>query len=384
MTAAAWGDAGVASGLASRHAGELFSWARRLERMRDVEVALARALGVAGVVDARLAERVAEACEAVSLDADELAGRSADAATPVIPLLEALRKGMTAEESRVLHRGATSQDVIDTAMVLEARDALDLLEEELHHLADRCEALARQHRATPLMGRTLLQPALPVTFGLVAARWSSAVARRLDWLALLRPRLLVVQLGGPVGTGLGLGEADRRVLTDVAPRLDLGVPDLSWHAERDRVADLAGQLAALCGVVATIATDLVLLAATGEAVPGDRAGGSSAMGHKRNPVDAVAARAAARLATGQATLLLGANEHEHERAAGAWQVEWVALPRLFVHVCGAVERLAMAIDDLRIDAARMAATVRSHGSVTARQEDVDRLIDAALVAAPPG
>ena len=343
--------------------------------MRQVEAALAEALGAAGVVAPGLAVRVATVCLDAPVDMERLAAEAAVAATPVIPLLAALREGLSEEEARALHLGATSQDIIDTAMVLEVRDALDLMESLLGRTARRCATLAKEHRCTTLMGRTLLQEARPLTFGLLAARWVAALGRRAKLLRALRPHLLVVQLGGAVGTLTELGDVGPQVVRRLASELGLGVPELPWHAERDRVHDLAGHLAATSGVAGTIAADLVLLAGRGEAVPGARAGGSSVMPHKRNPTDAVAARAAARLATGEAIVLLQAGEHEHERAAGAWQLEWVAVPRLLVHACGALERLDAAVADLVLDTGRMATAA---GDGEADQPQIDRLIDAAL------
>jgi 3-carboxy-cis,cis-muconate cycloisomerase len=256
-----------------------------------------------------------------------------------------------------VHLGATSQDAVDTALVLQMRDGFDLLESELLTLAGLCAEHADRHRHTVLAGRTLLQQAVPVTFGLKAARWLALVLRQVRALRELRPRVLVVQLGGAAGTLAALGDRGLEVVDELAAELSLGVPELPWHAERDRIGDAASRLAILAGALGKIALDLALLAQTevGEVAEGagQGKGASSAMPHKRNPVDAVEAQAAARLAIAAANALLGGLIQEHERATGAWQAEWSTLPDLFRWTSGALAHVRGALVDLEVDGERM-------------------------------
>lgn len=342
------------AGLGSPEAAALLAWPARVARMLEVEVALAQAQASRGIITVAQASAIAKAADPAQLDMGTLAEAAAGAASPVIALLEQLRGLVPDEVSAVIHLGATSQDIVDTAVMLQVRAALDLLEEQLRAIADRCADLADTHRGTVIPGRTLKQQAVPITFGLLAARWLGTLDRRLTHLRQGRERILALQFGGAAGT---LGAFDgggpelARVLAD---GLDLPAPDLPWHAERDRIVELAGLLAAVGAVTGKIAKDVVELSATevGEVVTVPRGGtGSSAMPNKgRNPIDATAARAAALLAGGEiSTLLSAAAEHEHERAAGAWQAEWVALPGALVRTIGAVERLRAAVEVLEVD-----------------------------------
>lgn len=352
--AGGWSDGLLEAGLGSPEAADLLSWRARVARMLEVEVALARVQARYEIVSDDQAAAIAAAADPSRLDLGALAEAAAGAASPVIALLDQLRAQVPAEVSAVIHHGATSQDIIDTAALLQVRDALDLLEAELLVLADRCAELADVYRATVMAGRTLKQQAVPITFGLLAARWLGMLDRRLTSLRQARPRILALQFGGAAGTLGVFAEVGPALARELADDLDLSAPDLPWHAERDRIVELAGLLAAVGAVASKIAKDVVELSATevGEVVTIPRGGtGSSAMPHKgRNPVDAMAARAAARLAGGEISALLGAaGEHEHERAAGAWQAEWVALPSALVRTLGAVERLRAAVTVLEVD-----------------------------------
>jgi 3-carboxy-cis,cis-muconate cycloisomerase len=257
-----WSDGMLESGLGDREVAELVGWPARVARMVQVEAALARALARAGLLDAPIADAVVAACSMERVDLEVLAERAESAATPVIPLLDMLRNGLDAPTAEAVHLGATSQDVIDTAMVLQARGALARIEALLVEVGDRCAELAEEHRPTVMAGRTLGQQAVPVTFGLKAARWAAAVGRRLERLRPARDGFLVVQLGGAAGTLGAYGDRGQDVVEALAEDLGLGVPDVPWHAERDRVVDL---VTALLGAVTTagkIANDCVLLAQT--------------------------------------------------------------------------------------------------------------------------
>lgn len=349
-----WSDGLLESGFGSPAAARLLSWDARIRAMLRVESALAAAQAQVGLIPADAAAAVAAACDPDALDIERLARDAAAAATPVIPLLHQLR-AVAPDVSEHLHLGATSQDIVDTAMVRQLRAATELLAGRLLELGDRLAQLAHRHRDTVAAGRTLGQQAVPITFGLRAARWLGAVDRRVEHLRDVAVRVLVAQLGGAAGTLGSYGEHGPALLGAFAAEVGLAEPDLPWHAERDRIVEYSGALAAVVATVGTIAADLIGLAQTeiGEVRESASLGtGSTAMPQKRNPVHATAARAAARLAQGEIAVLLAADEHAYERAAGTWQAEWVALPSAVVRTVGAVERLRDAVDGLEVDVAR--------------------------------
>lgn len=345
----------------------IFSPDAHVGRMLEFEAALAQAEAAAGVIPAEAAQAIAAACRVERFDVPALYRAAVPAGTLAIPLVRALTEQVAPEGRDYVHWGATSQDVIDTAMVLQMRDGLSLLIARLLDVGDTCAALAEQHRQTLMPGRTLMQQALPITFGLKAARWLGMTTRQVARLDALRREVLVVQFGGAAGTLASLGADGTRVVELLAERLGLGVPDLPWHAERDRMAEIASALGVVAGAMAKIATDLVLLAQTevGEvsegAAPGK--GGSSAMPQKRNPVDATFALAAARLAMGAVPVVLSGMAQEQERAVGGWQAEWEALPELFLSTASAVERVRQALSGLEVDAERMRGNLDMGGGL---------------------
>jgi len=342
-----------------------FSAAAHVRRMLAFEAALARAEAEAGVIPPAAAAAIAAACDAGLDDPAVVMAEAAVAGTPAVPLVRALRQRVGSEAAGWVHWGATSQDAVDTALVLQMRQGLDLLVADLLAVAAECRRLTEAHRRTPMVGRTLLQPAAPITFGLKAARWLDTATRLVPRLREVRERALVLQFGGAVGTLAALGEAGPRVAELLGAELALPVPPLPWHAERDRPAEVAAALGIVAGAMAKIATDLVLLrqgevAEVGEEpVPGK--GGSSAMPQKQNPVDAILARAAAGLAIATVPAILHGMAQEHERAAGGWQAEWEAIPRLFGATAASVERVRAALTGLVVDPARLAANLAATG-----------------------
>jgi len=336
------------------------SW---LEAMLEVERALAAAGAHVGVVPASAARSIAEACAAGGYDWDTLLDEAREAGTPAEPLVRALVERVGEDGGRWVHLGATSQDVIDTAAILVARRALDLVLRELTRVAEACATLAGTHRATPMAGRTLLQQAVPTTFGLKSAGWLVAALDVRARLRQLREHGLAAQLGGAAGTLSGLGEQGLEVAAQFARELGLAEPTVPWHANRVRIAELGAALAIASGVVAKIATDLVLLAQTevGEVREGGAGGGSSTMPHKRNPVNAMWARAGAELAHGHASVLTRAPASEHERGAGAWQAEWEALSAALATTGGAAAALARALETLEVDTERMRSNLELTG-----------------------
>jgi 3-carboxy-cis,cis-muconate cycloisomerase len=333
-----------------------------LRAMLEAEAALARARGQ---------DRLAGVIAAARLDPAELGRLAAVSGNPVVPLVDALREQAGPE----VHRGATSQDILDTAQMLVAADAVAIVREDLGAAAGAAARLAAEHRATPAIGRTLLQQAVPTTFGLKAAGWMLGLDAAGGRLGGFRP---VAQLGGPAGTLDGIGA---EVLERYCDTLGLDMPLLPWHTERGRIGELATSLGLTCGAIAKVAGDVVLLAQTevgevGEAAPG----GSSSMPHKRNPVAAVSARACARQAPGLVATLLAAMEQEHERAAGAWHAEWAPLRSLLVSTGSAAAWLRSCLEGLRVDAGRMRANLPATDGLEGAVGSAAALVDRVLAA----
>jgi len=326
-----------------------------LGAMLDAERALANAESLVGVIPAAAAAAIAEQCEPDRFDIGEILEQGRAVGNPAEPLVRALRERVGPDAARWVHRGATSQDVVDTAAMLVARTVVELTCGELDGAASACARLAEEHRDTPLAGRTLLQQAVPTTFGAKAAGWLVALLVPRDRLRAFR---FLAQLGGAAGTLSALGGRGLEVAAAYANELDLDEPPLPWHALRGPWAHLAGLLDAAGGACAKIGLDVVLLAQTeiGE-VREAAGGGSSTMPHKHNPVRAVRARACARLVHANASVL-SAGEHEHERAAGAWQAEWTALSEALAHAGGAAAAIRECLASLEVDPRRMRENMR--------------------------
>ena len=340
---------------------DAFSLEAHVRGMLVFEAALALAEARAGIIPQDAANIIVGSCRKDLFDVAALYREAVVAGTPAIPLVRMLTSQIGDEAKKFVHWGATSQDAIDTALMLQMRDGIDLLVNGLLDVCAVCERLAEQHRHTLMAGRTLLQQAVPITFGLKAARWLALTVRQIYALRERRERSLVVQLGGAAGTLASLGDKGIQVVDLLADELGLPAPDLPWHSERDRIAEIAGTLGVVAGAMAKIASDVALLAQTevGEASEGTMPGkgGSSAMPQKHNPVDAAFAIASARLAIGEVSVILSAMTQEHERAVGGWQAEWMALPNLFHYTSGAVEHVRGMIDGLKVDTARMSANL---------------------------
>lgn len=328
-----------------------------LQAMLDFEGALARAEADVGLLTAEHADVIAAQCRADFYDAAEIGRAATGIGNPAGPLVRALTARVPGDAAGSVHRGATSQDVLDTAAMLVTRRALDVLLADLEACSDLLVALAERHATTVQAGRSLLQQALPVTFGLTAAGWLSGIDAGIDRLSVIRHTRLAVQFGGAAGTLASLGGQGTAVLAALARRLGLTEPVVPWHTERSRIAELAGGLAAVSGAVAKIAGDIVLLAQTEVAEVWEQgpegSGGSSTLPHKRNPVAAVCAAAAAAQVPGLAAVLLGAAAHEHQRAAGSWHAEWRPVTELLRSTGSAVSWLRTSLERLHVDAARM-------------------------------
>ena len=338
-----------------------------LQAMLDVEVALMRALAKAGLAPAQAASEVAQAADAASFDIAAIARGTADKGTPVPAMLSALRSRLSDEAAAHLHQGATSQDVVDTALMLVARRALAPVLDDLGAAADACAELAERHRSTVAPGRTLLQQALPLTFGIKAATWLSGLDGSCAELAEVREHVLAVQLFGAVGTLAALGDQGLEVMSAVALDLGLAEPALGWHTIRLRPARCSAALGSALGVMGKVARDVALLAQTevAEATEGagEGRGGSSTMPHKRNPVGSVAVIACAQRAPGLVATILGAMGQEHERAAGAWQAEWEPFLELLRLAGSAATTLRGVLEGLEVDAERMRADLDMTGEL---------------------
>ena len=349
-----------------------------LAAMLEVEAALARACAAAGVIPASHAEAIAGACRPELFDVAAIGAEAANVGNPAEPLVRALRARVGGAAADDVHRGATSQDIVDSAAMLVARRALEPLLDDLRAAADAAARLAAEHRDTPMIGRTLMQQAVPVTFGCKAAGWLVSLD---ESTARLRDVRLAAQLGGAAGTLAALGDAGISVLGGFARELGLDEPVVPWHTDRTRIAELAGALGEACGAMAKIAGDIVLLAQSevGEVREGvEGRGGSSAMAHKRNPVAAISARAAARQAPGLVATLLASMEHEHERAAGAWHAEWPALRALLGFTGSAAAWLRDCLENLEVDVERMRANLGDADAAAgpAASELIDRALRA--------
>lgn len=355
-------DPVLAAGAVRAEVGDA-AWLRAL---LDVEAALAGAEADAGLIPREHADRIAEVCREGYFDVAEIGAKAVGVGNPAAPLVREITAKVGGEAARYVHFGATSQDVMDSAAMLLAKRALEPLLEDLEAAAEHAAALAREHATTVQAGRTLLQQAIPVTFGFTVAGWLSG----LDAAALsLRGVRLAAQLGGATGTLASLGEQGPAVLAAFSRRLGLAEPALPWHTERSRIAGLAGSLGQLSGVVGGASRTITLLAQTEVAevaeIPAEgsdvNTGGSSTMPHKRNPVAAVAAQAAAQQAPGLVSTLLGAMTQEHQRAAGSWHAEWRPITELFRTTGSAIYWLRTSFERLRVDADRMRKNLDTTG-----------------------
>ena len=341
-----------------------------LRAMLDAEAALAVAEARAGLIPAGAARAIARCCDAGLFDAGEIGHAGRPAGNPVPALVRALTEEVSKvseDAARHVHRGATSQDITDTAAMLVSRRSFDLILGEVDGVAGACARLAERHRGTLMAGRTLLQQALPTTFGLKAAGWLVSVLEARRRLREVRGSGLAAQLGGAAGTLASLGGSGLPVLREFALELGLAEPTLPWHTDRTRVSNLAGALSLLAGVLAKISQDVILLAQTeiGEVAEpaGEGRGGSSTLPHKRNPVLSVTASANARRVQDLAGTLQAAMIQEHERAAGAWHSEWEALSDALALAGGAAANVREATEGLEVRPEKMRENLGATGGM---------------------
>lgn len=343
---------------------QAFDDAAVLQAMLDFEVALAQAQAEEGIIPAEAAQAIARHGNINNYDVPSIIVASRRAGSMAIPLVKALTKAVGDDDPNAathVHWGSTSQDVIDTGMVLATRDALQLIDAALPALATRLLDLCDEHLSTPVLARTLMQPAQVTSLGFKFAGWAAPLVRAQNQIKLAAKQALQLQLGGAVGTLAVMDTKGQAVAHRVAATLGLKVPQAAWHTQRDEWIRLGMEIAVLAGSLGKIATDFSLMA-QGEiaelAEPsGAGRGGSTAMPHKRNPVSCMTALAAAGRVPQRAAALLANMGQEHERGLGNWQAELAEWPGLFISTYGALAALHEAIDGLHIDAARMQANI---------------------------
>jgi len=337
--------------------------------MVEFELALLETLAELDLAPAQAARELADALASgrLELDLGELGRGVGEQGTPVPALLRSMRRQLPDSASAHLHKGATSQDVVDTAMMLVARRALDPIVTDLVAAADACAELAGRWRQAIVPGRTLLQQALPVTFGLKAAGWLAGLDAAVAELSAIRERELAVQFGGAVGTLASLGDRGLEVAAGLADRLNLPAPELPWHAIRLRPVRLANALGVTLGLLGKVGRDVILLAQSevAEVAEGgeEGRGGSSTMPHKRNPVGGIGLVACAQRGPGLVATMLGAMAQEHERGAGGWQAEWETLLELLRLTASAAAIARELLSGLEVDPEKMRADMDLTGGL---------------------
>ena len=351
-------DSGILGNLFSTEAMRaVFSDGNRTARYLEVEGALARVQGRLGLIPERAAAEIERNCRLDRIDMDRLRQQTERAGSPIIGVVQQLVALCADGLGEYCHWGATTQDITDTATILQMRDGLALVEADLAALSASLADLARRHRDTPVVGRSNLQQAVPVTFGYKMAGLLSAVERHRQRLAELRPRLLVGQFGGAAGTLASLPTGGLETQALLMAELGLGQPDIAWHTARDGIAEAGCFLGLVGGTLGKLATDVKLMMQTEVAEVFEPfahgRGSSSTMPQKRNPVSCIYIHAAVAAARQRVASLLEAMVAEHERSAGPWQIEWIALPEIFCLTAGALAHARALVAGLEVDAARM-------------------------------
>lgn len=335
----------------------IFSDERSVARFLDVEAALARVQERLGVIPQGAGGAIAESAEKLVIDLNRLQSSTEKVGLPVVNLVQQLREAVDEDAAPYVHWGATTQDVMDTALVLQLREALTWIECELVHLVENLAQMADHHRHTLMAGRTHSQQALPTTFGLKVANWLAPLVRHHQRLRELKPRVLVLQFGGAVGTLAALDKAGLAVVEKLATELELATPTLPWHAQRDNLVELAGWLSLVSGSLAKMAQDIILLAQSEVGEVRESAdlsrGGSSTLPQKGNPVISETIIAAARTNASLLASMHQALPQEHERATHGWQMEWLVLPQIFGLTASTVQKALFLSDNLVVNEERM-------------------------------
>jgi 3-carboxy-cis,cis-muconate cycloisomerase len=379
---------------------EVFADFSLISRYAEVEIALAKAEARCGVIPAQAADEIAKRTDVSALDFDLLRRETDNVGYPILPLVQQMAK-QCGDAGRYVHWGATTQDIMDTAVILQVRAGLKIVEDDIAALRGILADLSKKYRDTPMAGRTHLQQALPVTFGYKAAIWLAMFDRHAERLAELKPRVLVGQFAGAAGTLASLGDKGFEVQKALCEELGLGVPVATWHVARDGLAETINFLALVTGSLGKIALDIMIMASTefGEVyepfVKGR--GASSTMPQKRNPISSELMLAAAKGVRQHAGLMLDAMVQDFERATGPWHAEWMAIPESFVLTAGSLHQAKFALGGLFVDENKMAENLDiSRGLIVAeavmmglapdlgRQEAHDVVYDACRVANEQG
>ena len=379
---------------------EVFSDFSLISRYAEVEVALAKAEARCGVIPAEAAEEIAKRTDVSALDFDLLRRETDIVGYPILPLVHQMVK-QCGDAGRYVHWGATTQDIMDTAVILQVRDGLDIIEADIAELRGILAGLSKRYRDTPMAGRTHLQQALPVTFGYKTAIYLAMFDRHAERLSQLKPRVLVGQFAGAAGTLASLGDKGFEVQQALCEELGLGVPVSTWHVARDGLAEVMTFFGLVTGSLGKIALDVMMMASTefGEVyepfVKGR--GASSTMPQKRNPISSELMLAAAKGVRQHAGLMLDAMVQDFERATGPWHAEWMAIPESFVLTAGSLHQAKFALGGLIVDENKMAANLDiSRGLIVAeavmmglapdigRQEAHDVVYDACRIANEKG
>lgn len=336
----------------------LFSDEAAVAAMLTVETALARVQARLGLIPQEASDQIARGLQAFSPDPAQLARGTASSGVPVPALLEAARAVLGEKAGHYLHWGATSQDIVDTALMLRLSELMVLFEKRIRTVLEKIEHLAASHKATLMAARTRWQQAVPTTFGHKAAQWADALKRHLQRWDQLRPRLLVLSLGGAGGTLAAFGDKAREVEWQLAAELHLNLSQGPWHTQRDAIAELAGWFSLLTGSLGKIGQDLLLMAQSEVAEVRFTTGGdSSAMPQKSNPVGAEVLVALSRLNAGLAGLVHQGQIQEHERGGAGWMLEWLVLPQMAAAAGAALKHLDRLLEGLEVDAERMKANL---------------------------
>src|SRR5215475_16001148 len=346
----------------------------------EVETALARAEGSVGVIPRAAADQISSAADPNKINLESLAKGTVRSGFPIIALVQEIRKAVGGEAASYVHWGPTTQDIMDTACVLQLRAAIKLYKERLKKLARHLSELADRHRVTVLAGRTHGQQALPVSFGLKVAAWLAPLIRHAERLDEISPRLLVVQFGGAAGTLAALGDQGLAVMHGLADELGLGAPAMPWHSQRDNLVEFAGWLSLLTGSLGKMAQDIILLAQTEVGEVSESAeegrGGSSTMPQKSNPITSELILAAARMNASLLSAMHHALIQEQERATHGWQVEWLTLPQMIVLAGGALKHGLYLAKNLQVDEAKMRENIARANDVILAEAAVFALAQA--------
>jgi len=332
----------------------------------DIEAALARVEARLGIIPPEASSEINARANIDAIDMDKLRHRTEVAGSPIIPIIEQLT-ALCGEHGQYVHFGATTQDIMDTATAIQMRDAFGIVHDDVSAISTNLANLARRYRDTSMAGRSMLQHAVPITFGLKAAEVLAAIERHRTRLEELRPRAMVGQFGGAAGTLASLGAHGLEVQRELMAELKLHEPAITWHTHRDSIAEVGSFLALVTGTLAKFATDIKLMMQTEVAEAAEPAepgrGTSSTMPQKRNPVACNFIIACASMVRHQAAALMDAMVQDHERASGPWMIEWIALPAAFLAASGALHQARNLTEGLHIDENRMRENLDATGGL---------------------